>query len=243
MASFVSKGKYCLSILSSLIWICAFFSESNLCAAASRQRNFESENAIAMRALRDTVDVIRHEMNNHESEIRMFDERLQNFEVMLDSIRDQFAESSKSHKEQLKGNSANFEAKINALEATSKGLIADLKQFKSYTNESTSALTQYKQKLGELEKIIDQQSQNIDHLQAAMHSLMDALQVKSGAEKSSPDISVESSSGRSYRIKAGDSLEKIARIHETTVQALKEKNGLTSDRIVVGKLLLIPEKL
>jgi LysM repeat protein len=48
------------------------------------------------------------------------------------------------------------------------------------------------------------------------------------------------SAGR-YVVKSGDTLDRIARAHGTTVKALKAANGLTSDRIVVGRNLKLPE--
>ena len=44
-----------------------------------------------------------------------------------------------------------------------------------------------------------------------------------------------------YVVKPGDSLGRIARTHRTTVQAIKTANGLTSDRIVAGQNLKLPE--
>jgi len=44
-----------------------------------------------------------------------------------------------------------------------------------------------------------------------------------------------------YVIKSGDTLSRIAKVHGTTVKALKAANGLESDRIVVGARLKIPE--
>jgi LysM repeat protein len=46
---------------------------------------------------------------------------------------------------------------------------------------------------------------------------------------------------RRYVVKSGDSLSRIARTHRTTVKAIKAANGLTSDRIVVGQNLKLPE--
>ena len=48
------------------------------------------------------------------------------------------------------------------------------------------------------------------------------------------------SSGR-YVVKSGDTLNRIARAHGTTVKAIKMANGLTGDHIVVGHSLKIPE--
>ena len=217
--------------------------------AAPRGQYYQDPNAVAIREMRDCVEDVRHAVNNHEAEIRVFDEKLKNFDSMIESVRDQLGDSTRQHKEQLKGNSANLEAKIGALEETSKGLLSDLRQFKVHSNETTLALTQYRQKLSDIEKSIDQQNQNIDHLQAAMRALMEALNGKPAAPAkggNSPSDTVGNeigaSAGRTYKIKAGDSLEKIARSHQTTTQAIKTANGLMTDKIVVGKTLIIPEK-
>jgi LysM repeat protein len=44
----------------------------------------------------------------------------------------------------------------------------------------------------------------------------------------------------SYRVKSGDTLYDIARAYGTTVAAIKELNGLTSNTLHVGQVLLIP---
>jgi LysM repeat protein len=50
-----------------------------------------------------------------------------------------------------------------------------------------------------------------------------------------------SPSASRYVVKTGDTLDRIARTHRTTVQAIKVANGLTSDRIVVGRSLKMPQ--
>lgn len=45
-----------------------------------------------------------------------------------------------------------------------------------------------------------------------------------------------------YIVKAGDSLYSLAKQYEVTVQQLKEKNGLTSDSLVVGQKITVPYK-
>lgn len=204
-------------------------------SATPRYHSYEDEKSVAIREMQHTLQNIRHTVGNHEAEIRVFEEKLKNLDSIIDSLRDQLSDAERTQKEQLKGNSANLETKIATLDTASKGLVADIHQFKKYANESTTVLTEYKQKIAALEKVIEQQNQNIEHLQAAMRSLMDVLQGKDGAIAISDTVG-----GRTYRIKAGDSLEKIARIHQTTVQVLKELNHLTNDRIIVGKELKIP---
>jgi LysM repeat protein len=75
-----------------------------------------------------------------------------------------------------------------------------------------------------------------------------ALQVPAGAEPAaaSPAASsvrasakVTQSTGR-YVVKRGDTLDRIARAHGTTVRAIKAANGLTSERLVAGRSLKMP---
>lgn len=213
-----------------------FFGDLN----AVRNRFYDDESAVLIKEMRDSIDDIRHEVNNHESEIRMYDEKLKSFEDIIDSLRDQLNESTQAHKEQLKGNSTTLEAKMTTLDTVSKGLVSDLRQFKTHANDVSGTLALYKQKIAEMEKVIEQQNLNIDHLQTAMRALMDALQSKETvSSKSSPSGSADAPAG-GYRVKAGDSLEKIARNHQTTVKAIMELNGLSHDRIVIGQLLRMP---
>jgi LysM repeat protein len=44
-----------------------------------------------------------------------------------------------------------------------------------------------------------------------------------------------------YVVKSGDTLGRIAKAHRTTVKAIKAANGLTSDRLAVGRTLKIPQ--
>ena len=44
----------------------------------------------------------------------------------------------------------------------------------------------------------------------------------------------------SYTIRRGDSLSKIAQVHQVDADAIKTINGLNNDRITVGQVLLIP---
>jgi LysM repeat protein len=44
-----------------------------------------------------------------------------------------------------------------------------------------------------------------------------------------------------YVVKAGDTLTRIARTHGTTVKAIEAANNLTTDRIVIGARLKLPE--
>lgn len=50
------------------------------------------------------------------------------------------------------------------------------------------------------------------------------------------------SKAKSYTVKSGDSLEKIARRNGTTVRALQKANGIKGSNIRVGQKITIPAK-
>lgn len=130
-----------------------------------------------------------------------------------------------------------MEEKLISLESQTKGQSNDLRQLKNHSNESVSVVAQCKQRIAELEKMVEAQNQNIEQIQSAIQMLLEALQVKAPLTSR-----VESESNpKSYRVKSGDSLEKIAKVHNVKIQDLKELNGLNRDRIIVGQLLKLPD--
>jgi len=72
------------------------------------------------------------------------------------------------------------------------------------------------------------------------------LQIPAPAAASAADAGVASTEGpqtgalKTYTVKAGDTLTRIARIHGTTVRALRSANNLKTDQLHVGKKLKIP---
>lgn len=236
---------------------------STLCHAAPPRQGYyyEDQQAIAIREMRDNLESVKLSVSNQETEVRSFEQKLENLDAIIESVRDQISNTSQSHKDQLKGSTTTLESKLTSLETNIKGILGDIKQFQNYSTESTATLAQYKKKITELEKTIEIQNQNIDDMQIAMKSLMEMFQIKSGITTkaptkpastvalSAPPAAITTSSDTTttstgseilYKVKEGDSLEKIARAHQTTIKAIKELNGLTSDKIVVGKTLKIP---
>ncbi len=183
--------------------------------AARNRPSYDEDRNIMMREMLDTLDALRHDINNHEAEIRMFEEKFKNQEDILDSLRRQTTAAVQAVKES---------SKIAGQETLAQGLSND---FKSYAKDSTQALSEYKARLIELEKNVELQNHNIENLQAAMNSILEAMQVTDSA--------------KFYQVKPGDSLGEIAKKNKTTIKKLKELNNLTSDQIIVGQKLKLPE--
>jgi len=223
-----------------MFWTVVFIGVcASLTAAPRNPPYYNDQSAVALQETRTLLQEVRHEVSNQEQEIRIFDEKLKNLDIILESVRDQLTDMSASHKEHVKGSAAALSAKIAAMETLTQGLIADIKQFRTHTQEVSAVISSHNKEINDLKAVVEQQNKNIEYLQTAMRTLADALTKEAPAVKKS---TVAASSGNTYVVKAGDSLEKIAKANQTTVQAIKELNGMTNDRIIVGKMLLLPEK-
>jgi LysM repeat protein len=114
-----------------------------------------------------------------------------------------------------------LQRKVTALEKTIDKMSNDLKSLMAYANQTTSSLAQYR-----------------DHIQEIDRKINEVAKLRSALTTISKTYS--SSEGQTYRVKSGDSLEKVARKFNVSVEALKKDNRLSSDKIVIGQDLTIP---
>lgn len=199
-----------------------------------------------LRQLKTGLADLKHEMNNHEAEIRMFENKLQNQEVTFEHLRQQLNDDVQSQRDFVRASNVNLEGKtetlnqsLTNLETMVRGLMNDLRQIKTQSNDSVTVLGQYKQKISELENLLQAQSQHMQNLEVALQSMIEVWQAKEAAREIASKTN-EFGSGKTYKVQPGDSLEKISRSQKVSVQALREANQLVNDRILVGQTLKIP---
>lgn len=215
-----------------LILGCAVFF-CNFCEGARNRPSYEEDKSSMLREILDSLHDLRHEVSNHEAEIRMFEEKFKTQEDLIDALQGQLNEALHRITDTLKVHSSTIDTKIAKQENSAKNLTTELK---TYSNDFASSFTDYKTRLSELEKAIEIQNRNLDNMQTALRSLTEAWQVKEEVSEANPSIST-----KVYRVKAGDSLEKIAKLNNTTIKKLKEINNLSGDQIIIGQKLQIPE--
>lgn len=206
----------------------------------------------ALRQFKTGLADLRHEVTNHETEIRLFENKLQSQETSFENLQQQLNQDIQSQRDYARASTISLEGKIESvnqaiinLEGMLRGLSNDLRQVKIQSNDSVTVLGQYKLKISELESALEKQNQHMENLEAALQSMMEVWQAKESVKEiinkpTESPIKFEVDGGKIYKVQAGDSLEKIARAQKVSVQAIREANQLTNDRILIGQKLKIP---
>lgn len=206
--------------LVSLICLAALFSSAynTPSGRSSRDRSLDEISS-------ELID-LKQKAHSYQIENEILEEKLNKQEDEINALRAQLKELT-SHKFSA------IERKIDKLEKANENLIADLRQFKIQANDTANALGSLKNQLHDYERNVDS---NLANIKKVMGSLLKLSEKE--IYGNNPSVSTVSSS-ETYVVKSGDSLEKIARMHHSTVESLKKINNLTSDRIRIGQELKI----
>lgn len=175
---------------------------------------------IAFDEMRMELADLKHTLKGTQVEVEILEEKLKKQDVSAAGSKLQQAKMDTIHRE-----IDHLEKKILLLQKGNEQTLDDLLQLRSHANETSHALK------GLAEEIHSHtlRFEEIGKLKSTLSSLSRGIE----ASKEMRPLST-------YKVKGGDSLEKIARMHNTTVSALKKCNQIESDRIWVGQELKIP---
>jgi LysM repeat protein len=183
------------------------------------------DTSVALDEMRIELSDVKHSLSNTQVEMQILEDKLRS--------QDKNLQASKSQNNNLVVGSeqkiALIEKKLLSIEKMQEKLSSDLKHLSTHANQTTTSLTQYQNRIRELEVELRDQNKVINEIAQLKGTL------KSITQAMKADVSPST-----YRVKAGDSLEKIARMHKTTVDALKKANNLNSAKIVIGQEIVIP---
>lgn len=178
-------------------------------------------------------------LDNLQSDVGELRERLRHFkverELLEDRIQAQTQELSDLKKElsrfqqaqsQLTGSKSDqLQTRIGMLEKGQGALVEDLKGLQKHLTETSQVIN----------RLSDHVEQNQSSLKAQVADLKKAVESLVGLlQKNTSSVT---HTGSSYKVKAGDTLEKIAKATGVSLSNLKKLNNLSSDRISIGQEL------
>jgi LysM repeat protein len=170
-------------------------------------------------ALKGNQDHLFEEMKTEIADLR---HALHGTEVELKLLEEKFDSREDQHASP-KGDVVTLQRKILLLEKTIDKMNVELKSLMNYANQTTTSLSQYRDQIQE----IDRKLGEVSKLRSTLTQISKTY--------SAPEE-------QTYHVKSGDSLEKIARKFNTSIDALKKDNQLATDKIVIGQELKISKQ-
>lgn len=217
------KAIKCLAILSSLACLTA-------CSPIkSSPHDQKHQLELTLHEVQTNLDDLRHDIHCFKTELQIVDGRIRHFENALTNVKQQDVEKQQLKIEQLSQQVQLLEKRLASFEKNNAAETSERHELTSHAKETTAVLIQFKDRIEELEKefVANQRRfEEFTKLKTTLETLISSLRL---ADPS-----------KTYKIKPGDSLEKIAKLHKTSVEKIKKVNGLQHDLIVVGQELTIP---
>jgi LysM repeat protein len=175
---------------------------------------------LTLHEVKTNLDDIKHDMNSFTAQMQVFDARIRHYEDILAAVKQLDLGQQSQKLDQLTYNLGQLEKRWNGLEKSKAKESEELTHLITHAKETSLALGQCKGRIEELEQ-----------------ELAEVTKLKGNIEKLAKAVRGEA---KTYKVRPGDTLEKIARLHQTTAEKIRKLNSLEQDLIVVGQELKLP---
>lgn len=189
------------------------------------QRSDKQQMEFSVQKLKNEIEDLKQEMKAHQIEVGILEGKIMNHEEDLGYLQAQDMPGKNGGRSL--DSSFLMEKKILEIERTLELIVKRFDRIEIESKEIAKSVGVYKQRFQDYEKFL--QSQN------------DSIQELGRIKKSLKERNDDSGDTTSYRVRAGDSIEKIARQFGTTPEALKKLNQLHNDLILVGQEIRVPK--
>jgi chromosome segregation ATPase len=222
-------SKYKHSTSSLILSLPLFLLSLSSCTSLSSPKDERQKTEISLHKIRTEVEDLKHDLNTSDIELHILEGKLIDQEETIALLKEQLLTSQNGKLTDLEQTALNLQKKLASFEKKQEEILADIRQLGSHANDTTTALSQYKDKICEMEKSILSQNKKFDEIG----------KIKKTLETLSLDLSKQEMI--QYTIKEGDSLQKIAKQFTVSVEELKRINHLKDDLIFSGQAILIPK--
>ncbi len=198
------------------------------CTSWNSTREETHKTEITLHKMRTEVEDLKHDLNTSDIELHILEGKLLDQEEELHALKEQLVDEQNNKLQELQHALLTFNKKITTLEKKQEELNADIKHLVTHANDTTTALSQYKEKIYEIEKHVLSQNKKFEEV----------AKVKKTLESLSSEQKIEFIT---YVIREGDSLQKISKQFSVPIEELKKINHLKDDLIFSGQTLHIPK--
>jgi LysM repeat protein len=167
------------------------------------------------------VDDLKYALHTAQVDLGLLSERLQKQDSTVRKIQSQHQETPSLSQLAL------LEKKVLHLENVLDKAASDLRALNQSLHQTLSKIQSLETHISQHEKRLDE----VAKLKGTLTSISKAIGQRSSPEAGNVPL------GTTHCVKAGDSLEKIARIHHIPIETLKTLNHLSSDKIRIGQEL------
>lgn len=191
--------------------ICAILLSGCTTQVASRSVESNSQQIALFEEVRIALSDVKQAVNSQKLDLSLFEEKIAKLEKRPDV-------------------NAEVETRLSALERIQDRAASDLHALSRHAKETASALDALHCEIATIEQRLNQEKERfaeVANLRTTISSLTKAMNAPQTAS-------------RTHRVKSGDSLEKIARHYQTSVEEIKNVNGLNHNKILIGQELKIP---
>lgn len=173
---------------------------------------------------------LKHALHTFQVEMQILDDKLKHQDRSVNALKTQTL-GKQPKLEGVSQQMAALEKKIFLLENVQEKVAADLRQINGNFIKSQDRLEQ-------IGRDVTVQASRLDEV-AKLKTTLTSI---SKAINPAANTPLSGQAAKTYKVKAGDSLEKIARNHHISVDALKKFNRLETDRIQIGQTLKLDDE-
>lgn len=200
-----------------LLIVCAWALSSPFELEARQSSNYYSDSSLE--ELRQELADVRHELKAAQVDLNLLDERVQ---------KSANVPKNTTELSQFGLKITTLEKKVSQIDSVMEKISADLRSLNTNSTQTLNKIHDLEQEIATHDKKLDE----VVKLKSTLTSISKAI------GQTTPPASNHS---KTYRVKAGDSLEKIARNQHLSVDALKKLNQLKDDKIIVGQELKVSD--
>lgn len=179
-----------------------------------------------------TLDAMRYTLRSQQSDLKMAQERLADYEEQIDLLRSDLTSVLAERQQEA----SRVEQRLGFRLQESENRIQDLSNENETQRQDLNLLVDHLKELHtlveSLQSNLQQQTKKNQILEKTLSTLIQTL---------SPSTTIALADGVEHKVQPGETLEKIARKYGTSIRQLKEQNQLETDRIRVGQKLKLPQ--